>query len=754
MGTKAIRAAIAAICAAAFSPAHAVDETITSDTMLTADRTVDGVLKMSPGVVVDLNGYTLLAKGVAIANDDLTSSSGTVTSPTTFANGTKASSLFDDRFHETRNNSFPGVAVHVKNLDTNPLDVVYDFGENEVRTVKSYKVYVGPYSGADGSERNPRDWTLEGSNDGVNWTVLDTQSETGWAYSKDKQSKVYDVATPGAYRYYRYKCTANNLGSTTGYANQVTMMQLEFLPYTESGFVSPTIMTPADDLTEPDADGSRVWSSTTLSLNTAAKNLFNNNFSRITDASHRVMVDKNNLPLVVRYDFGENAPRVVNGYKIWFGPQGSVDMCARAPKAWKFSGANSAEGPWTELDSRSEQSWTGAAGKSMSPLYSFENSTAYRYYKIEITENNGESFLEFIQLEYFCAPGTLVLDVPADTTTENDAILLAGNMTLVKKGSGTFLAKKTGQTYTGGTAISNGTFKCGANGTIFGASGSSVEIASGAVLDANGHYEYTGYPLVFAGGTLKNTGAASANNTTFGNIRLTADSAIDVANRYGFKGGEENVAKPNTFLDLGGHTLTISGAGMFNISNCKYDNGTIQELPGHSQVLDIRNGGVMTNNVTFISDGGFASYEGTGVAHYLDMQDYIAGYTQYNRGFGTSTSRVRVWGTFKPLSVKYHGLTMQNGSVLDLSEMTGTLPLVPNYVPGAGTLNFANGATVEIKVGQREVRSSTALVSWSAPPSNIGGVTFVCNDDSRRRKVQVKDSGLYFAQDGLMLIVK
>ena len=740
----------AAICAAAFSPAHAADETITSDTMLTADRTVDGVLKMSPGVVVDLNGYTLLAKGVAIANDDLTSPGGTVSSTTSFAGSTKAANLFNNNFTRAVNGT---QRILVNDPTANPLVVDYDFGEGNACTVRQYKIYTGPYQTASLTSRNPSAWAFKGSNDNTNWDTLDSRTETGWANTTAQQTKAYAVANPGAYRYYRFECAAVGAGND-GY---LEMVQLEYLPYDESK-AQPPMIENMMDLTSP---GGTVSTTTTFYNNpqTMAANLFNNNYTRVVDGTHRIIASlSESNPLVVDYDLGEGNARTVRLYKIYTGPYNGADLFVRNPSVWTLEGSND-NSNWDVLDSRTETSWGMVVNKAKSKDYAVANPGSYRYYRFKCTAAASGSLLEMVQLEYFAGTrlgerGTFAIDVPANKTTENDKVSFAGDMTFVKTGTGTFLATKTDQAYSGGTVVSNGTFKCGANGTIFGASGSTVEIASGAVLDANGHSGYSAYPLVLAGGTLKNTGAAVTIAITFANICLTADSAVDVANRYGFFGGSESDANVNTFLDLGGHTLTVTGAATFDFCNCKFDNGTIQELPGHGKVLDIRNGGVMTNNVTFISDGGFASYEGSATVHHLDMQDYIAGYTQYNRGFGTSTSRARVWGTFKPLSVMYHGLTMQNGSVLDLSEMTGPLPLVPNYVPGAGTLNFANGATVEIKVGQRAVRSSTALVSWSVPPSNIGGVTFVCNDDNRRRKVQVKDTGLYFAQDGLMLIVK
>ena len=62
-------------------------------------------------------------------------------------------------------------------------------------------------SANDAPERDPRDWTLSGSADGQNWTVLDTQ--TGQMFSDRFQTKQYHVANTTAYPFYRLDISAN-----------------------------------------------------------------------------------------------------------------------------------------------------------------------------------------------------------------------------------------------------------------------------------------------------------------------------------------------------------------------------------------------------------------------------------------------------------------------------------------------------------------------------------------------------------------
>lgn len=74
-----------------------------------------------------------------------------------------------------------------------------DFGLGNAKKIKKYLVKFYPVI-----TNNPSDWTLEGSNDDSNWTVLDTQ--TGQAvYAGTTQS--YEFSNAVAYRYYRLNVT-------------------------------------------------------------------------------------------------------------------------------------------------------------------------------------------------------------------------------------------------------------------------------------------------------------------------------------------------------------------------------------------------------------------------------------------------------------------------------------------------------------------------------------------------------------------
>jgi len=73
-------------------------------------------------------------------------------------------------------------------------------------------------SANDAELRDPKNWTLEGSNDGTNWTNIDTRNNQDFPYRFER--KYYDVANPGEYEYYRLNISNDG-------ANELQLSELE-----------------------------------------------------------------------------------------------------------------------------------------------------------------------------------------------------------------------------------------------------------------------------------------------------------------------------------------------------------------------------------------------------------------------------------------------------------------------------------------------------------------------------------------------
>lgn len=59
--------------------------------------------------------------------------------------------------------------------------------------------------------RDPKNWSLQGSNNGTSWTTLDTR--TGQTFASRFLTKTYTFSNTTAYSYYRLNVTANNGGA-------------------------------------------------------------------------------------------------------------------------------------------------------------------------------------------------------------------------------------------------------------------------------------------------------------------------------------------------------------------------------------------------------------------------------------------------------------------------------------------------------------------------------------------------------------
>ena len=109
----------------------------------------------------------------------------------------------------------------------------YRFASGKRFPLSQYKIS----SANDVPARDPVSWQILGSNDGVNWTTLDTR--TGQTFAARFQTNTYTVSLTAAYEYYRLNITAN--GGDAG-------IQLSEWQILSPDMVPPVIATPSDIL--------------------------------------------------------------------------------------------------------------------------------------------------------------------------------------------------------------------------------------------------------------------------------------------------------------------------------------------------------------------------------------------------------------------------------------------------------------------------------------------------------------------------
>lgn len=365
----------------------------------------------------------------------------------------------------------------------------------------------------------------------------------------------------------------------------------------------------------------------------------------------------------------------------------------------------------------------------------------------------------------------LHVDVASGVTTENTSVSINGNVKLVKDGLGTFVPAKKGQGYTGGTLVKEGELKLTTVGAAhdarehaLGAAGSVITVSTNGtnvgVFNMNCFYAQTagGYTEVLDGGTIRNDSSISDGYGQLGQMTLTADSKWIVNGNCGFF-DHHGIA---SILDLGGHTLAVEAAAgrHLMLGGTTISNGTIHAkstgaggalLFGSSASTIKAIPVIATNNVTFMMDCAIA------MSLNADVEVVVGNYhALYDGTYNSGTNVFKVFGTFKPAAHNYfYGVTMMNGSTIDLSSRTNALPAVSSFTNGKRDLDFAENAVVAVKLGAWEVPSRSKIISWSADaqPTNVGTVKFVCGDEGRTRFFSKKSDGLYLS-GGFMLILR
>ena len=210
--------------------------------------------------------------------------------------------------------------------------------------------------------RCPKDWTLQGSNDGTTWTTIDTRTnETTWT---QWATNLYSVTGAAAYSYYKIDVTANNGDSYMG------ISAVRF--YTAAG----------DATLLYSASASSTLSATSTPL--LAPFYVKATSGWLSNGSSTGWLEVK-LP----------APVVITQYALmgW-----SLDTFPnRCPKDWTLQGSNDGT-TWTTIDTRTnETTWTQWATN----LYSVTGAAAYSYYKIDVTANNGDSYMGISQWKLY-----------------------------------------------------------------------------------------------------------------------------------------------------------------------------------------------------------------------------------------------------------------------------------------------------------------------------------------------------------------
>ena len=319
-----------------------------------------------------------------------------------------------------------------------------------------------------------------------------------------------------------------------------------------------------------------------------------------------------------------------------------------------------------------------------------------------------------------------VLDVEAvgsfATSNASHCVVLSGGLRFVKRGPGA-VTMAYPQTYSGGTEIREGELTTAKRSMDEGTSAfgcpPEISIYPDGCLDTYGGYRgYASHVFNLHGGRIvsdsyncSSTGEAYRFAPT---IRLFADSSFVVGN---------------------GKTYNFSGT-------LRLDGRKLDVVVGESCLLYWRPESVTAGRIDMTGAGTVRLLADVDMPEAelrtsaaLDLQRFSMSVSNYVpcavSPNTTGTGSLKVYGSFVPNSAFFHPPTMQSGSTIDLSGISGAWDAGPG-------IWFASGAEVFVDVGDREVAAGEKLVEWNRP--NAHGF--------RLRLVGGRTDGLELSWDG------
>lgn len=251
---------------------------------------------------------------------------------------------------------------------------------------------------------NPKNWTFEASDNGTTWTILDTKTGvTDWIAGAEKE---FVINNNVSYTQYRINVTENNGKNYVGiaelqmfegkmsYVNKVLISSSsgEFRSLIDNGYTSDltTTMTSADDTI--------VTASSTTSSSYEWK-AFDKSVS--TNWSSSVATGW----LIYKFSI----PKIVAKYTIM---SPASNGTTRAPKTWTLSGSNDNGASWSVIDTRlSETGWASSEVRS----FNISNVVSYKWYKLDITANNGDTYLQISELCFMEKNNPVLNSIPNNT---------------------------------------------------------------------------------------------------------------------------------------------------------------------------------------------------------------------------------------------------------------------------------------------------------------------------------------------------
>lgn len=246
-------------------------------------------------------------------------------------------------------------------------------------------------SANDTPNRDPKDWVLQGSNDGSfagPWTDIDTRTGVTWTARFER--KTFTPASPATFLHYRLKITANSGDTLTQFAD--------------------LILNPSQN------PRNYVSSSTPTNI---PERLFAALDGR-TDTKFLTTATNPSASIHVQFPAGE----IIRSYAL----ASANDVPGRDPRNWLLEGSNDGT-TWTTLDTQTNVAWQA---RYQVKEFNFANSTPYTYYRINVTQNWGEPQVQFSEFQLYNYSATT--DSDGDGAPDAREFQELGNLTTLLAG--------------------------------------------------------------------------------------------------------------------------------------------------------------------------------------------------------------------------------------------------------------------------------------------------------------------------------
>ena len=218
----------------------------------------------------------------------------------------------------------------------------------------------------DNLERTMRWYKLEGSNDDETWTLLLERQ-----YQRDftgDETRWHEFKNTTAYKYYKLTCKSTN-GDQYWRISRFRLFRKELGKH--------NFYRGIPKLTSANQDGYEILASTQFANDHAGYLAFDDN----TQTRWATTENSGDAWLQIKLP----TPTVFNAAQIAPRGDGYLDQ---APSAFQIHGSNDGE-TWDVLDSENDVSWS-TLGELR--LFRFENESAYLYYRLYITANQGSAY--------------------------------------------------------------------------------------------------------------------------------------------------------------------------------------------------------------------------------------------------------------------------------------------------------------------------------------------------------------------------